>query len=82
MESITFANNTQVYVNRSTGHLVIVSPQEELTEDFLDSEEFTRVNQVINMVMNFLPDEPITIDLKAYFKTTNFIRVGSDGKEL
>ena len=82
METITLANNTQIYVNRSTGYLVVVSPQGELDGDFLDSEKFTRVNQVANVAINFLPDEPITVDLKLYFKTTNFIRVGDDGKEL
>jgi hypothetical protein len=82
MENITQASHTQLYVSRETGELVVVAPQRKLTENFLDSEEFTRISQMINMDMNFLPDEPATIDLKAYFKTTNLIRVGSDGKEL
>ena len=82
METITLANNTQVYVNRSTGCLVVVSPQKGLDGDFLNSEEFTRVNQVANVAINFSPGELVTVDLKLYFKTTNFIRVGDDGKEL
>ena len=82
METMTLANNTQVYVNKLTGHLVIVSPQCELDGNFLDSSEFVRVNQVICVNMNFLPNEPVTVDLKMHFKTTNLIRVGSNGKEL
>ena len=82
METMTLTNSTQIYVNKSTGHLAIVSPQCGLDGDFLDSSEFVRVNQVISTALNFLPNEPVTVDLKIYFKTTNFIRVGSDGKEL
>ena len=59
MELITLSSNTQLYVNRSTGSIVIVPPLGASDEDFI------MINQVIDIAINFLPDEPVTVDLKS-----------------
>ena len=79
MKNTTLANHAQLYVSRETGEFVIVSPQYELDGNFLDPEEFTKINCIADMRINFTSNKKVTVDLELFLKTTNFISIDDDG---